>query len=60
MADISDTSPQTQTATSFDIEEGGSGGDLGSSGFSRPLLSVSFVQKVMILVTSSHIYFIFF
>ncbi|KAJ4881359.1 Aquaporin NIP3-1 [Raphanus sativus] len=47
MADISDTSPQTQTATSFDIEEGGSGGDLGSSGFSRPLLSVSFVQKLL-------------
>lgn len=49
MAEISDTTPQTQTVT-FDIEDGGSGGDSRSPGISRPLVSVSFVQKVMILV----------
>lgn len=49
MAEISDTTPQTQTVT-FDIEDGGSGGDSRSPGISLPLVSVSFVQKVMILV----------
>ncbi|KAG2314882.1 hypothetical protein Bca52824_018004 [Brassica carinata] len=46
MAEISDTTPQIQTAT-FDIEDGGSGGDSRSPGFPRPLVSVSFVQKLI-------------
>ncbi|CAF2227057.1 aquaporin NIP3-1 isoform X1 [Brassica napus] len=46
MAEISDTTPQTQTVT-FDIEDGGSGGDSRSPGISRPLVSVSFVQKLI-------------
>ncbi|KAJ0235826.1 Aquaporin NIP3-1 [Hirschfeldia incana] len=46
MAEISDTTPQTQTAT-FDIEAGGSGSDSRSPGFPPPLVSVSFVQKLI-------------
>lgn len=50
MAEISDITAQPQTADS-DIEDGGYDGDSRSSDLPGPLLSVSFVQKVMVIVT---------
>lgn len=47
MAEITAITGQTQ-ATVLDIEEGGSGGDSRSPDPPRPLVSVSFVQKVII------------
>uniref|UniRef100_A0A1J3ESD5 Aquaporin NIP3-1 n=2 Tax=Noccaea caerulescens TaxID=107243 RepID=A0A1J3ESD5_NOCCA len=46
MADISDITAQPQTADS-DIEDGGDGGYSRSADLPRPLLSVSFVQKLI-------------
>lgn len=45
MAEISDITTQTQN-TVFDIEDGQSGNHPPTPGFSGPLVSVSFVQKV--------------
>ncbi|CAN8290439.1 unnamed protein product [Cochlearia groenlandica] len=46
MAEIFDINVQPQTVVS-DVEDGGSGGDSPASDFPRPLVSVSFVQKLI-------------
>ncbi|KAL1204934.1 Aquaporin NIP3-1 [Cardamine amara subsp. amara] len=47
MAEISNITTHAQTAVFDDIEDGGSGGDTPAPVFSGPLVSVSFVQKLI-------------